>query len=598
MRRFIVFSLVAVVLLTPFAVLAQEPGEGGLIIEASTRTSANLTSLIPIRCSGVDCSNPGALIFPGLFNVSPETQNYDVNSPVAPDAAFGTDYTVSEDGLTYTVTLRQDWTWSDGTPITAWDVYFTWLAIQQGEAIGLSSSFAPAARDVVGAEVIDDYTIQFTMAEANCQVLSRIGVLGPTPAHAYGWTPDAGEDFDWASMIGHEMDLNPTVTAGPFQFNRLEPGTAIYLEANPTYPYPSNGVGVMPEGYVFLDVADDNVLNERFVAGGEGEPNFVREPNFYAPILDAAERGDVQALSAPGRVWHYVALNTADPNNPMNAYDEEGNLVPREEQGYHPLFGDVRVRQALNHAINIDEIINGPLDGNGTAMVAGTIPSAFTLHPDLERRPFDLDTARQLLDEAGFPATGSPLCSGCDGLRVATEDALYAEPGTEFYFELMNVGDIRNDVAVVIQDQLAQIGIEVEVVVLDFNAMYDDNMGQQTFDAAVAGWRGSLPFDPDQRSFFGSEVDIYGEGYGFNFGSWYNAEFDALGAQVNTIAGCDEQARKEIAWRMQEILYEDPPYIWLYAINSVYGAANNVEGFDPRPNFGNWNSDSWVVRAQ
>jgi peptide/nickel transport system substrate-binding protein len=403
-----------------------------------------------------------------------------------------------------------------------------------------------------------------------------------------------GEDFDWASMINHSEDLNPTVTAGPFKFNRLEAGTAIYLEANPDYPAPTNGTGVMPEGYVFLDTPDENVMIERFLAGGEGEPNFLREPATTAPILAAADAGDVEALSAPGRVWHYVALNTADPNNPMNAYDEAGNLIPREEQGYHPLFGDVRVRQALQHAINIDEIIQGVFEGNATPMVAGTIPSAFTLHPELERRPFDLDAARALLDEAGFPATGEPLCDGCDGLRVANEDALYAEPGTEFYFELMNVGDKRNDVSVILQDQFAQIGVEVEVVVLDFNAMYDDNMGAQTFDAAVAGWRGELPFNPDQTSLFGSHVDIFGEGYGFNFGSWYNAEFEELGNQVNAVEGCDETARKEIAYRMQEIMYEEQPYLWLYALNSLY-AANGIENFDPKPNFGNWNSDAWLV---
>ncbi|MBZ0306927.1 MAG: hypothetical protein K8I82_12730, partial [Anaerolineae bacterium] len=219
MRRILFFILIALVLVTPFAVMAQDPGEGGLVIEASTRTSANLTSLVPIRCSGVDCSNPGILLFPNLVNINPDSQAYEAGAPTAPNAAFATDYTVSEDGLTYTFNLRQDWAWSDGTPITAWDVYFTWIAIQQGEAIGLSSSFGPAARDVVGAEVIDDYTIALTMASPNCQAMNRLGVLGPTPAHAYGWTPEAGEDFDWGSMIGHEMDLNPTVTAGPFQFN-------------------------------------------------------------------------------------------------------------------------------------------------------------------------------------------------------------------------------------------------------------------------------------------------------------------------------------------------------------------------------------------
>ncbi|NJL96137.1 MAG: hypothetical protein HC915_21605 [Anaerolineae bacterium] len=266
----------------------------------------------------------------------------------------------------------------------------------------------------------------------------------------------------------------------------------------------------------------------------------------------------------------------------------------RSPQGQHPIFGDVRVRQALQHAMNIDEIVNGPLNGNATAMTAGTIPTSWSLHPELERRPQDLEEARRLLDEAGWVAEGDPLVDGGDGLRVCRGCAT-AEDGTEFFFELMNVGDVRNDVAVVLQDQLAQIGVEVEVVVLDFNTMYDTNMGTQIYDAAVAGWRGGLPFDPDQRSFFGAETDIFGEGYGFNFPSYYNAEFEELAAQVNAVEGCDQTARAEIAHRMQEILWEDQPYLWLYALNDLY-AANGMDNFDPRPGFGSWNADQWIVR--
>lgn len=589
MKRILIFAVLAAIIIVPFAgVVAQEPGEGGIVVEASTRTSANLTSFLPIRCSGVDCSNPSALMFPTLIALSHETQNFEIGYP----GSIATDMQVSEDGTTYTFTLRDDMAWTDGEPLTVDDIAFTLEAFKVGEGMGMSSSYAPYARDIASYEIVDENTIAITMNEANCQALSRLSVPA-TPAHAYGYEGDP-EAFDWASMIDNDFDLNPTATAGPFKFERLEPGTQIVLSGNETYVDPTNGVGVMPEGYIFLDILDENVMQERFVAGGADNPNYVREPNAFNVILDSAAENDaIQVLSEAGRVWHYLAMNTADPNNPQNGLDEDGNPV---DQGQHPIFGDVKVRQALQYAMNIEDIVNGPLDGNATPMIAGTIPSAFTIHPDLERRPFDLDQARALLDEAGWTSTGDPLVDGGDGLRTCTSCAT-AEEGTELAFELLNVGDVRGDVAVVLQDQFAKVGVEVFVEVVDFNTMYDDLMGGQIFDAAVAGWRGSLPFDPDQRSFFGAEVDIYGEGYGFNFGSYYNEEFETLGSQVNNSAAtnnCDVASIQEIAYRMQEILWEEQPYLWLYALNSVY-AAQGVENFDPYPNFGNWNADAWIV---
>jgi ABC-type transport system substrate-binding protein len=370
----------------------------------------------------------------------------------------------------------------------------------------------------------------------------------------------------------------------------VEPGTAVYLSANPNYVAPDAYAGyTVPSSWVYVDTPDENVMIERFLAFQPGDINFVVEPGsgVFPQILGS----DAQSFQAPGRIWHYVALNLADPENPQNGLDEDGNPI---DQGHHPLFGDVRVRQALQHGINIDEIINGPLNGYATAMVSSTIPTAYTIDPALERRAFDLEIARAMLDEAGWVSTGDPLVEGGDGQRTC-DGCMYADAGAAFEFDLMNVGDIRNDVSVIVQDQFAQLGVKVNVVVLDFNTMYDSNMGAQTYDAAIAGWRGSLPFDPDQRSFFGAENDIFGEGYGFNFPSYYNAEFEALGEQIATLPGCDPAERIALAQQATKILYDDQPYLWLYALNSLYAAAPNVQGFQPYPDQGTWNIDAWNV---
>lgn len=568
------------------------PGEGGAVIRGNERGSANLGSLIPIRCSGVDCSDVNGVMWPSLIALDPATQSYSPDLEGAGQLA--TNWEVSEDGTVYTVTMREDAFWTDGEPITAEDVFFGYRAAVNGDEIGLSSSYTLAPQNLVSAEIIDDFTISFELEAPDCDALRYISNVVVLPAHAFGYTVDGDDGYDWSQFIDHPFDTEPTVTAGPFNFFRTDPGTAVFLEDNTEWWDPT-GEYVIPEGWVYIDIPDQNVLVERFLAQGENDPNFVFEPGpaVFQTLREAAANEGFQYYQSPGRVWHYLALNIADPTNPQNGLDEDGNPI---DQGNHPLFGDVLVRQAIQHGINIDEIIAGAQNGDATPMVSSTIPTAFTIHPELERRAFDYDAARALLDEAGWVAEGDPLVDGGDGLRVCRGCA-FAEEGTEFVFDLINPGSSgREDVAVIIQDQLAQIGIQANPAVLDFNTLYADNMGAQTYDAAVAGWRGGLPFDPNQNSFFGAENDIFGsETYGFNFTSYYNERLEEIWDTINRIEGCDEATRIALAHEAQEIMWEEQPYVWLYALDSVYAAAPNVQGFAPFPNLGQWNIDQWIV---
>jgi len=573
------------------AVSAQD--QGGAVIWGNQRGSANLGPIVPIRCSGVDCADLYYRLYPVLVGLDPETLSlkpYEEGTNVT--NALATSWEVNEDGTVYTFNLRDDLTWSDGEPVTAEDVAFTFRAIAAGDAVGLSSTYGPTRADVAGVEVVDDFTVAVEFESANCLALNRAAIY-VSPAHAYGY--DGSEDFDFSIMNGHPMDTEPTVTSGAFKFNRVEPGTAVYLEADQTYTDAAEGQ-VIPEGIVYLDVPDYNVMAERLIAAQPGDVNYIHEPStsIFSTLRDAE---NVQFFEAPGTVWHYVALNMGDPNNPQDGLDADGNPI---DQGIHPILGDVRVRQALQHAVDIDEVIQGAQNGNASPMVVGTIPNAFSIHPELERRAYDMDEARRLLDEAGWVSTGEPLVDGGDGLRTC-QGCETAEEGTEMFLDIMAPDQPRTDVATILQASFAQLGIDLEVRTLDFNTMYDGNMGTQTFDMAVAGWRGGIPFNADQRNFFGAQADIAGDGseeYGFNFGSWYNAEFEELSEYIATGAaadGCDEDLIKEAAYRVQEIQWEDQPYLFLYAQNTGYATLADVQNFAPFPAQGPWNIDAWIV---
>lgn len=598
MRKVLVAGVALAIAAGAVTVFAQEvpaAGEGGTIVWGNQRGSANLGPMIPIRCSGVDCADINGVLYPAFVGLDPEALEF---APYTEGGmvsnALATGWEVSEGGTVYTFTLRNDLTWSDGTPITAKDIVFSFNAIQNGDAIGLSSSYALARSDIASVEALDDNTVKVTFAAANCLALNRAALVAPLPSHAFGWTPES-TDFDWASLNGHPFDKAPEVTSGPYQFSRLEPGTAVYVAANPNFKDNAFGYTVS-DGMVYLDVPDYNVMAERLLAGQAGDVNYIHEPP--GAILGTLTDGGANVFTAPGTIWHYVSINVADPANPQNGFDEEGNPI---DQGFHPILGDVRVRQALQHATDIDAVIQGAQNGNASAMVSSTIPSAFSIHPTLERRPFDLEGARALLDAAGWVSTGDPLVEGGDGLRTCV-DCMYAEAGTEMFLDIMAPDQPRTDAATLIQANLALLGIDAEVRTLDFNTMYDNGMGAQVYDLGVAGWRGGIPFNADQRGFFGFEQDIANQGdgeYGFNFGSYYNAEFESLSEYIFAGAAadnCDTEKIKEAAYKVQEILWEDQPYVWLYALNSSYIAAQNIAEFAPYPAQGVWNISSWYVR--
>src|SRR5262249_42596423 len=143
-----------------------------------------------------------------------------------------------------------------------------------------------------------------------------------------------------------------------------------------------------------------------------------------------------QVYSYSGNAWDYLAFNLADPNNPQSAYDDKGNPI---DQGHHPLFGDVAVRQALSHAVDVDAIIKAALFGEGTRMSSFLIPSSWANDTTLKPLGFDPKMAADMLAKAGWvdddnnPAT--PLVA---------KGAKYAPDGTKFEFTLYtNAGNAR-----------------------------------------------------------------------------------------------------------------------------------------------------------
>lgn len=580
------FIVVLVVILSalfvvPAAAQDEDDPIGGVL--AYGTFGAGPDTLNPIYCTGTDCADVINFMHIGLFGVDPATATIEPNQP----GALAESWEISDDNLVYTITLREDLFFTDGTQITANDLMYMWEVTNTPEAAYSLAFLASEIEDVV---MIDDFTIEVTMTSPSCNALGNIsGALTGRgrviPSHVFS---QYSMDVDELANIPYTE--NPDPTSGVFVFGDYRPAEITTMLRNEDYVDATLGyVGL--DGALQLVVPDQTVLLEEFLSAN-GELNVILNPSpdRISDIRAASEAGTHQMYEFAGNTWDYMAFNLADPNDPQPALDEDGNRV---DQGYHPIFTDRLVRQAIGHAVDVGAIIEGAVFGEGTRMSAHITPGSWAVHPDLEPRSYDKDLALELLAEAGW-------VPGDDGILVC-DDCLYAREvdesfnGSPLEFELItNSGNTRREgIGTIIQDELADIGIVVDFRTIEFNTLLDV-MDAQTYDTLILGWRAGYPDSPDSQQLFGPDSDVPGSGN--NFTSFYNERFNELELEALNMPGCENADRAPIYHEMQEIMYEEMPYLWLYTIGGVYAARSNVQGFDPYPANIYWNVDAWTVQ--
>jgi len=457
---------------------------------------------------------------------------------------------------------------------------------------------------IFSVEKVDDFTLTITLGSPelddagewtgnvlpNCVALSDINDITPVP------NKDFTERFgtDYASM-----DEDPYFVAstwGPFKNPYPEFGVQVSLEADQAYPDAQLDY-ISPANWIYRQVDNTDVEYTRFLAGDFTyigvTANKQNEMRDNATFVD-------RILEHPSNGYTYMGYNVADPSNPQPGLDENGNAI---DQGLHPIFGDVKVRQALAHAVNVIEMIGtrpaegqeatGILTGNGFPIATHNHPGLSWVDPELEPYAYDLELAGTMLDEAGWPDADGDGVRECQGCKYSVEvDPTYE--GTKFEFELLtNSGNrIRESVGETIKTQFDEIGVTVNFQAIEFGTLIDELLGQ-TYDAIIIGWSLGLPFDPDARPFFGAGADIPGSG--FNAGSFYNAELDSLYEQAVGVPGCAQEDRIELYREAMQIIYEEQPYLFLFANNVMSVAQPTVQGWDPLPYNAAWNQDAWVV---
>jgi peptide/nickel transport system substrate-binding protein len=239
-------------------------------------------------------------------------------------------------------------------------------------------------------------------------------------------------------------------------------------------------------------------------------------------------------------------------------------------------FSDRRVRQAINLAINKDEIIDGVLMGMGRVSTGPFPPESWAYNPDVKASSFDPDKARLLLGEAGW--------------IDSDKDGWLEREGKVFSFTILtNQGnDQRRKAAEIIQRRLKEIGIKAEIRIVEWSAFLSQFINTKNFEAVLLGW--GLSRDPDLFDIFHSSKTKPGE---FNFINYRNEEVDNLIEQGRRTF--DQGQRSAIYRRIHQLIYEDQPYTFLFVPDALPIVHSRFHGVVPSVIGIGYNLIDWYV---
>ncbi|MDJ0752199.1 MAG: ABC transporter substrate-binding protein [Ardenticatenaceae bacterium] len=539
------------------------PPQGGNVVESSF---ADLNTLNPVLGNDNASSTVYTRMFASLARLDP------VSGAIIPYLADSWD--VSEDGLTYTFTIREDAVWSDDTPITAQDIAFTFDAINTDEvASPRRSNFT----EVDSWAVIDDKTFELTLKSVDCTVLANLGPQGIIPAHAY--------DGDPLNIPDSEENTAPSIVSGPFQFVDWIPDDRATLAANPNYFLGQPNV----DTWTFRVYADQSAEIAGLLANEHTYTDPIG-PQFVSVIEGEVAGGrdmGVQKYFSNG--YTFVGYNLANPENPQNGWDDlDGDGVwtdgePPLEQDPHPVLGQLEVRQAIANSIDYTGIINKVIFGQGGPTVANVWPSiTWAYNNDLTPYEQDLELAAQILADAGW-TPGSETNDA--GVPILEKD------GQQLRLRLMtNAGnETRENIGIIMKDVLDQLGFSIELDYKEFGTVVQDLLGQ-TYDMVIIGFGGGPP-EPDDSSQFSYKNDEVGAG--FNFVSYYNEDFEANLDAGKAVPGCSEDERASFYVENQELMYNDLPYSFFYIPLNSGVAWNQLSEITPNTWDTYYNMEQW-----
>jgi peptide/nickel transport system substrate-binding protein len=496
------------------------PADGGQYVEASVGGPRFANPLLALtNDADLDLVR---LMFSGLMKT-------DVDGKVVPDLAES--YAVSEDGRTYTFTLREGLTWHDGKALTSRDVAAT---IGYAKNPAWKSPLASQFKNVT-VEAPDDRTVTFTLAEPFAPFLSLLTV-GILPSHL--WDEVLPENAARA-----ELNVKP-VGAGPFKFKNFtqdKQGTihTYALERFGGY----HGARPHLDAITFRYYPDLAAAHDALVKHEADGLSFL--PLEYRDTAETLRSARAYTLRLP----QYTAV----------FFNQKRDAALRTKE----------VRQALAMAVDRDAVLKETLRTDGVLVNAPILAGFTGFHPDVKKVAYDPATAEKLLDQAGWKKAE-------DGIRKKQMTNDKKETEMVPLSVTITTADAKENLAAAeaVKRGWTAIGVQAAIDAVPASRIQKDHIRTREYDALLYGE--IIGADPDPYPFWHSSQ---AEGAGLNLAGWSNRRADELLEKAR--ASADPAARETMYKEFQDILAEDVPAIFLYSPTYTYVVGRKIKGIEP-----------------
>ena len=489
------------------------PAQGGVYVEALAESPHNFNPVLSTNDADRDVTR---LIFSSLLK-------YNERGELAPDLASS--YSVSKDGKTYTIKLKDGVTWHDGEPLSSEDIIFTIDAVQNSEyASPLRNSWQG-----IKVEAVSENTVVFTLKTPYAAFTQNLALLGILPKHV--WKEVVPQNFPLA-----EFNLKP-IGAGPYKFVKLQ----------------KDSLGRI--------ISVNLSANENYFAGAPNIKNIILK--FYLSeeeAVSAFNRKEVDGL----------LLQTAQNKSQVRGLDNSRVFLLPSLRIYglflnteHKLLGAEYIRKAVNYAIDREEILNKIFSNDGKIAVGPIPPALPGSSPNLAGYYFDPKKTIEILEKNKWIKNEVGIYEKKIGQDKET---------TPLKFSIITTKSIQL-AATMIRDYLKNVGIESELKIMSLGELQQNYLKNKNYDAILIGesytgaadpyvfWHGAAIKDP-----------------GLNLSLYNNKKVNKILEDARLISDPAKRASK--LEEFQNLVLGDAPAVFLYSPNYIYVVKNNIKNIN------------------
>jgi len=495
-------------------------------------------------------------LFLNLLHFNPETLELQPQLAKDPPVIREIEEGPDAGSMSYTFEIHDAATWDDGKPITGHDLAFTLKAILNPKVS--AAHFRAYLEFISRVEVDEDNPKRFTVFANKKYILGEPAISNMTvlPAHLYDpeglLTPYTVADLANTEKAAKLAASDPAIQAfadvfnspeysrekgfisgsGPYTFEGWSTGQKIELSRKTNWwgdalqeDYPM--LKAAPDRLVFTIIPDQTAMLAALKDEQIDVTSQIDAEDFVTLKDNELVQSRYELLTPPALVYYFIGLNNKSPK-----------------------LADKRVRRALAHLLDVDELINTLYHGLATRTIGPFHPTKPYYHDKLPPIPYDPERARSLLAEAGWEDTNS------NGIVDKNLNGRLTE--LELNYVISSSSKFANNQALLFQDNAKRAGVSINIVPKEFTVLIDQ-VKKRDYEIYSSGW-GQAPIPDDPKQLWHSESDTPSGG---NRVSFRNEEADRLIEQIQVTL--DEAKRHELYLEFQELIYEEQPYIFLFS---------------------------------